>query len=294
MNYRIGLVGTGRLGTAFAGELLRRGHNIAAVVSREPLRAREWALRYGTVVVPENQIMMETDLLILATPDDVLGDTVNALSSFSGGWHGKIVVHTSGSLGSSVLAPLEQAGAFIGSMHPLCSFAGEPRIPQGIYFGIEGSAPACQAAQELVEFLAGYPLNLEPDAKTLYHAAACMAANYAVALADAAGQTMAAAGLPIDLATQALMPLMAGVIENIRLRGTEGALTGPIIRGDAKTVQRHLQTLEERLPKTLPLYRFLAQHTLDLANRAGLCEEKREAIETTLNQRAIGAMDVKE
>lgn len=283
MDYRIGLVGTGRLGTALAGELFRRGLSLVAVTGREPLRTAQWAKRFSTTPVDGGEMAARADVVILATPDGAIASVSDDLSQ-QGDWRGKIVLHTSGSLDASVLSPLEQAGAYTGSFHPLCSFAGEPCIPKGIFYGIEGSASALAVAEALAYFFEGRPFRLRPGLKPLYHAAACMAANYMVTLTDAACSLMISAGLAPKEASQALAPLVEGVIANIHLKGVEGALTGPICRGDHKTVKSHIQALREKNPEFLPLYMEMARQTLPLAVRAGLSENKCNALKAELEE----------
>jgi predicted short-subunit dehydrogenase-like oxidoreductase (DUF2520 family) len=74
-----------------------------------------------------------------------------------------------------------------------------------------------------------------------------------------------AAGWKRDEAEGALLPLVEGVVANLRRRGITGALTGPIRRGDAETVARHLAELED-----VELYRMLGLVALRIAIEAGL------------------------
>ena len=54
-------------------------------------------------------------------------------------------------------------------------------------------------------------------------------------------------------------------MENWAQLGGEGALTGPIARGDEATVARHRAALSERAPELLALYDALAEATRSLA-----------------------------
>ena len=78
-----------------------------------------------------------------------------------------------------------------------------------------------------------------------------MASNYLVTLHDAAAALVAAAGAP----PEALVPLMRRTIEN----GFE--LTGPIERGDWKTVEAHREAIRKARPDLEPLYDVLAEAT---------------------------------
>ena len=77
----------------------------------------------------------------------------------------------------------------------------------------------------------------------MYHAAAVFASNYAVALLAVAEQLMVRAGVGAADAQAALARLAAGAVENVAAHGPIAALTGPIVRGDAETVERHLTRL---------------------------------------------------
>ena len=99
-----------------------------------------------------------------------------------------------------------------------------------------------------------------------YHAAAAVASNYVVAAIDAAAQILATAGVAADKAALALVPLAEGALRNITAHGTTAGLTGPIRRGDAKTIQRHLEALRGK-PELVETYRALARRAVDIAAR---------------------------
>jgi predicted short-subunit dehydrogenase-like oxidoreductase (DUF2520 family) len=80
-------------------------------------------------------------------------------------------------------------------------------------------------------------------------------------------------------ATRALMPLVEGAVDNMRRRGVVGALTGPIRRGDAGTVRRHLEVVEDP-----DLYRMLASIALEIAREAGLEPAAAERVERALTR----------
>ena len=83
--------------------------------------------------------------------------------------------------------------------------------------------------------------------RALYHAAAIIGGNALVTLHHAATRILRDVGAP----PEAIVPLMARTIQN----GFEP--TGPIVRGDWRTVQAHLAALDERAPDLVPLYRAL-------------------------------------
>jgi predicted short-subunit dehydrogenase-like oxidoreductase (DUF2520 family) len=59
-----------------------------------------------------------------------------------------------------------------------------------------------------------------------------------------------------------LRPLLQAALDNALADG-DSALTGPIVRGDVKTVRAHLAEIATSAPDTLPSYVALARATLD-------------------------------
>ena len=136
---------------------------------------------------------------------------------------GQLVIHLSGALPLAVLAPAADAGALVGCMHPLQSFAtaeDATRLIRGSTFGVTAGPGALESLEALVGVLGGRPVVVEDAAKTLYHAAAVTASNYLVAVEDLAVQLLVDAGFDEASALTALQPLISGTADNIRALGT--------------------------------------------------------------------------
>jgi predicted short-subunit dehydrogenase-like oxidoreductase (DUF2520 family) len=113
----------------------------------------------------------------------------------------------------------------------------------------------------------GRALALRAETMALYHAGAVVASNYVVALADVARSLLVAAGISETDALPALLPLMSSAVRNLVEVGLPGALTGPVVRGDAVSVERHLDLLAERSPEHVDLYRRLGREVLRIARK---------------------------
>src|SRR3569623_545268 len=116
------------------------------------------------------------------------------------------------------------------------------------------------------EVLHGVPLARDGTQMASYHCAAALASNYIVAAIDAAAQVLAGAGVSPSQAAQALVPLAEGALRNVVLKGTTDGLTGPVRRGDATTIQRHLEALRTK-PEVAEIYRALARRAVEIAAR---------------------------
>ena len=86
---------------------------------------------------------------------------------------------------------------------------------------------------------------ISPDSKALYHAAAVMVSNQIVALADMGTVLLVKCGFSEAAAAEALSPLLLGNAQSVAEKGAVNALTGPIERGDAQTVSKHLQEIRK-------------------------------------------------
>jgi predicted short-subunit dehydrogenase-like oxidoreductase (DUF2520 family) len=184
------------------------------------------------------------DLVLVCVPDAAIEQV--ARSTPKGPW----VAHVSG---ATPLASLEPHVLRFG-LHPLQTFTRARGAEQidGAWAAVTAENDAAQARGFwLAECLGLRPFALREEARVVYHAGAAVASNYLVTLYRAASRLFEIAGAP----PEALVPLMRRTIEN----GFD--LTGPIARGDWRTVDAHLAAIAERAPELEPMYRALAAVT---------------------------------
>jgi len=192
--------------------------------------------------------------------------------------HELAVVHCSGALGLDALGALGENPR--GSFHPLQSFPASrgPEAFRGITIAVDATTPVLlRRLQRLARHLGAKPKHVPDRQRVLYHAAAVFASNYVIASVAEGVRLLEAAGWKREEAERALAPLVEGVAANLRRRGIVKALTGPIRRGDAETVARHLAELEDDR-----LYRMLGLVTLRIAIEAGL-----EPVQAERTRRAL-------
>lgn len=261
---RIGVVGTGRVGAVLAAALRSAGHAVVAVSGEsDASRGRSAALLPDVAVVRPSAVARAADLLVLAVPDDMVGNVVEVLAASGALRPGQVVAHTSGRHGLAVLAPAAAVGARVVALHPAMTFSGTardlPRLP-GCVFGVTAGADDRALVEGLVADLGGRPMWVPEERRTLYHAGLAHGANHLVTLVAEAREVLAAAGDADPSAT--LRPLLEAALANA-LESGDAALTGPIVRGDAGTVEAHLDALDAHAPQALRSYAALATATLD-------------------------------
>lgn len=257
----LALVGPGRAGTTLAVALVARGWTPVAVAGRsaDAPSTIDAARRLGCAAVDIAEAGRGADLLVIATPDAAIADA--ALATGPGLRPGALVVHLSGACSLDELEKLhaERPDVDIATLHPLQSLPnvelGVARLP-GSWCAVDG-APA---VERLAVSLGMRPFRVPSAQRAEYHAAATIASNHLVAVLGQAVRVAASAGVP----SEALLPLVRASVDNVEALGAADALTGPVARGDADTVARHLDALSSDERAT---YRAVASEALRLSGR---------------------------
>lgn len=270
----VGIIGLGRAGTAMAYLLAEKGYSVKVVLSKPMAQPELWIKERRFAIRNLDRIGKEAEVLFITTPDRVIGEIAaklaqRDLSAVRG------VLHLSGNHSADILKPLQEKGLATGSLHPLQSLA---QLEQAIA-NLPGSLLTFEGDSELLPWVSsladklGCRLVVAPTGlnRSLYHAGASIASNFLVTLAKMGVACLVQGGLSPAEAKQGLVSLMQGTLNNLSELSPEGALTGPIVRGDLVTVSRHLEALEQ-LPHLLPAYLALGRLTADLAWEAGPLE----------------------
>ena len=262
----IGVIGAGKVGAVLAARLREAGHPVTTVAGEsDASRERAAALLPGVPIEKPSAVARGCDVLLLTVPDDMLPNVVRVLADSGALREGQYVVHTSGRHGLAVLAPAAAVGARVIALHPAMTFTGTAvdldRLDATV-FGLTAEPAERAFAEQLVAELGGRPTWVPEEMRTLYHAGLAHGANHLVTLVTEAMELLAAAGSADPAGT--LRPLLEAALDNALEHG-DAALTGPIVRGDVKTVAAHLEDITANRPDTLPSYVAMARSTLDRA-----------------------------
>ncbi len=263
---KVGFIGAGKVGTAMALALSRAGYPVVAVASRSLSSAQRLEAQVDgcRTFAGVDSVAQVSDLVFVTVPDDAIAAVAAEVA-----WRpGQMVVHCSGSLAAGVLEPARRIGAAVGGLHPLQTFADSERAADaldGSTFGLEAEDAGLSAVLgDMVEALGGTAVLLRAEDKPLYHAAAVVACNYLVTLFALATGLWDAFGVSQQVAARALLPLVRGTLANLETVGLPAGLTGPIARGDAGTVRKHMVALKTAAPELLPVYRELGRRTIPI------------------------------
>ncbi|MCX7841681.1 MAG: DUF2520 domain-containing protein [Clostridia bacterium] len=275
MDIKVGIIGAGRAGCALAIGLKAKGFDMGGVCSRSRESAA-WLNKKLEMNLTNDllQTVQNSNVIFISVQDGAIGETAKKAASVCGGAviKGKVFLHCSGSLASDELSPLANEGGMTGSLHPVQTFADREngwKGLDGIYFGFEGCNEAKRVSEEIVKAFGGNMIIVDKEDKAVYHAAACVISNYTVALSYMAGKLLGKTGIDERKGVEALMPLLENTVRNIKLSGSEKALTGPVSRGDYHTVGRHVDAIKVKAPEYLKVYEELGKLSVELSLKRG-------------------------
>jgi predicted short-subunit dehydrogenase-like oxidoreductase (DUF2520 family) len=273
---RIAIVGPGRLGSTLALRLKAAGYRISEVVSRSTSgsqkKARALARSLGARAVTHATASLDADLIWFCVADREIATAARELEPLTN-WKGKTAFHSSGALASDELNGLRTQGAKVASVHPLMTFVGgsKPSL-KGVSFAVEGDTAAVRLARRVIADLGGEAFVIAKKNKSAYHAWGAFTSPLLVALLVASEQVAKAAGISAAQTRRRMLPIVNQTLANYASLGPAGAFSGPLVRGDADIVRKHLRVLQ-RVPGARDVYVALAEialHNLPVNERKDL------------------------
>jgi predicted short-subunit dehydrogenase-like oxidoreductase (DUF2520 family) len=275
------VLGAGRVGSVLGAALALAGHRVVAASGVSDASHRRATERLSVELTRPDDVIARSDLVLLTVPDDVLPGLVAGLAATGADLRGKLLVHASGAYGLDVLGPATDLGALPLALHPVMTFTGRDddlvRL-NGCSFGVTAPAMLRPVAEALVIEMGGEPVWIADQDRALYHAAIAGAANHMVTLIAESQELLGRIG--VEHPGRLLGPLLGAALDNVLRLGIAG-LTGPVVRGDAGTVRKHVDALILAAPEAADAYVALARLTADRALAAGLL--KPEAAERLLD-----------
>ena len=263
------LIGPGAVGKTLARAMGSCDYRLLSVVgldtSQDRRFAREMGVRWSDSL---QQLPTETELILICVPDPQIKKVAANLARQKLPWKKLAVIHTAGALGAEVFARLERLGAGVGACHPFMTFPARGRPPslKGVTFGIDGNPAGLRAARKLARSLGGKPLEISGQQRVLYHLAAVLACGMVSANLLMAQQVLCSLGISEKRALETILPISTGTLSNIKELGVRAAMTGPAVRGDTRTIRRHLRDLKKLDPELAKAYREMSKWVLGKGN----------------------------
>jgi len=260
------------------------GFTITEIIGRDSpgsrRRARSLAAKVGARTETANSATLDATLLWFCVPDGEIqraasarADQLVARTAVHKKQKLRFAFHSSGALLSRELEPLRSAGVAVASVHPLMTFvAGAQPSLTDVPFAIEGDEAAVRVARRIVRELGGESFSLPASRKAAYHAWATLTSPLLLAFLVTVEEAASAAGLTRQDARHKSLPIIRQTLANYSRLGPARSFSGPLVRGDAGTVAKHLAVLKKH-PTVHEVYVALARAALcglPVKNREGL------------------------
>lgn len=232
--YNISFAGAGRVGSAVCTALYSAGHKILKVVSETSSRGiplaesckAEWS---HELIFPD-----DTEIIIVAVPDHRLITVLQSLKCSDQ----TLVVHTAGSFGQEVFpGRMVNTGVF----YPLQTFTSGRNIEfAGLPFLTEANNKNnLKILDDLAISLGSGVYHAGSEERTKLHLAAVIACNFSNYLLSESKIITEKAGFSFDI----LKPLIEETISKAFALSPENSQTGPAVRNDFNTMEKHLGLL---------------------------------------------------
>lgn len=247
---RVLLIGTGRMAYHLGHAMVKSKANVVGVAGRNSERLADLARFLDRPAFRLDRALPEADLVLVATSDDSIGAVAGALPAANA-----VIAHTAGAMSLDVLAPHAHRGA----VWPIQTLShGAPIDLADVPMVVDSNSEVAREAMlRLARTISRSVLELRHEQRERLHLAAVLTSNFPVFLVREAQRLLRQEKLPPDL----LMPLWRTTANKVSTIGPEEALTGPARRGDASTIQRHLDLLTSE-PELRRAYALLSEMIL--------------------------------
>jgi len=250
-NYRIAIIGAGKLAYSLSSALVKSGYNVQSIVSKKLNSAKSLASDFS---IPQysnslKKIPQEVNVFFLTVPDGEIKATVEALSKVKKDFAGCVCIHFSGVENISVLKSLEKKGCATGSLHIIRPF------PSKNVVDLKNSPASTETESkqaktfllQLCRKLKLKPHTINSGEKVFHHLAAVHSSNFLVGnLFNAFYLISSKNNLPKNILRQTTQ----SALDNVFKLSPAKALSGPIDRGDIYTIKKHLDALEAEIRKS--------------------------------------------
>lgn len=241
------IIGSGNTAAVLGRKFVAAGHRIVQVVGRNASAASQLAYEWDTESANYMSLInKDADVYIIAVSDDALEEVTRDLHL-----PGKVVAHTAGSVSKDIL---RNVSSHYGVFYPLQSLRKEIKASPDIPLFYEGSdAKTVSTLQTLAQSISyGTPVDANSDDRLALHVAAVVVNNFTNYLFSLAEQFCRREGIDFKM----LLPLIRETVNRLQTNSPSSSMTGPAVRHDKETIQKHLELLEAH-PELKKVYRCL-------------------------------------
>jgi predicted short-subunit dehydrogenase-like oxidoreductase (DUF2520 family) len=242
------IIGTGNTATILGRKLKAAGHNIVQVFGRDTSDASALAYELNTESTNYwNVINRNADIYILAVSDIAIEEIIKELR-----WPDKTIVHTAASVSKNIL---KGAASHYGVLYPLQSLKKETAYLPDIPVIIDASDLSTLKQLEVLALsISDNVVEAGDDQRLKLHLAAVLCNNFVNHLYALTENYCKQEGLDFHL----LLPLIKETAARIESLPPSQSQTGPALRNDRTTIEKHLQLLDKH-PQLKAIYELFSE-----------------------------------
>lgn len=240
--YRVTIIGTGNIAHFFGAKLKDSNCKVIQVISTNEAKGSAFAKQFDCIYHTDvTEILPATDIVIFAVPDDVLREMAS-LTVFTS----KLCIYAAGTVSLQEVSNLSNNVACIWPVYSIQ----QNNLP------ITREIPlVCTLTQQssiaIVQYIAKIISNqvffLSDEKKQFIHLSAVWINNFTNHMLHIGFNVLTEQHLPKEL----LFPILTSTIENAQIKDPQYLQTGPAIRRDQQTINKHLQLLHNSDSKLL-------------------------------------------
>jgi len=241
------LIGTGNTANVLGKKLKAAGHEIVQIFGRDAAAASELAYEIDTESTNYWSVVnRNADLYILAVSDISIEEVMRELNLPE-----KTIVHTAGAVSKEVLKGAYHFGVF----YPLQSLKkGSGYLPETPILIDANDQETLQELIQVAESISDTVVTADDEQRLKMHLAAVFCNNFVNHIYTLMEEFCRKEGLDFRL----LIPLIEETTNRIKTMQPSDAQTGPAIRKDASTIEKHMALLHE-YPSLKLLYQTMTQ-----------------------------------
>jgi predicted short-subunit dehydrogenase-like oxidoreductase (DUF2520 family) len=230
---KVVIIGSGNVAAVLGAKIRLAGHSLVQLVARRAEPAAQLARELGCDYTTRwSDIDRTADLYLLAVSDYALNDLNKVLSLPD-----RLVLHTAGAVSASVLNPVS---ARSGVLYPLQSLKAANRPYPEIPLLIDANQPDdLPVIETFARTLSQTVKRADDDLRLKLHLSATLVNNFTNYLYILASQFCLREAVDFSL----LLPLILETASRLNRYAPEEMQTGPAVRGDRPTIQKHLELL---------------------------------------------------
>jgi len=247
---KIAFIGAGKAAYSIADALIKSGYNIDFIISKNLISSKNFSKKFKIKTYSNcvSNLIDFAEIIFLSVPDNQIKITADKISKSKINFTKKLFIHLSGANDISLLSSLNKKKAKTASFHIMQTFPSKKIVPiKNCYAAIENEDKTAEKyLSELSDNLNLRSFKINSEDKTFYHLAGVYASNFLVGNIFSAENIFKKSPISEVKFFEIAQPIIKSTLNNISNNNSENSLSGPVDRGDYKTILKHISALKTR------------------------------------------------